>query len=63
MCRHYWIIDSANYGVCRKCGELRQFPLFHEGHWAKDFGRPTRDFTSPWTVLVQDYEGSKDDDD
>ena len=24
---HHWIIDSANYGKCRKCGEERDFAL------------------------------------
>ena len=26
-CIHHWIIDSANYGKCRKCGEERDFAL------------------------------------
>lgn len=25
-CKHYWQIDSDNKGVCRNCGEIRQFP-------------------------------------
>lgn len=25
-CIHHWLIDERNYGVCRKCGESKQFP-------------------------------------
>ncbi len=25
-CIHHWLIDQKNCGVCRKCGEIRQFP-------------------------------------
>lgn len=24
-CTHYWVIDSSNVGVCRYCGEVRDF--------------------------------------
>ncbi len=25
-CTHHWFIDAANSGLCRKCGESKQFP-------------------------------------
>ena len=25
MCVHHWIIDSRNYGICKKCGEEQDF--------------------------------------
>ncbi|MBM3156885.1 MAG: hypothetical protein FJ004_06335 [Chloroflexi bacterium] len=24
-CIHYWLLDEKNHGVCKKCGEARQF--------------------------------------
>jgi hypothetical protein len=24
-CIHYWLLDEKNYGVCKKCGEAKQF--------------------------------------
>ena len=24
---HYWIIDDKNFGVCKKCGAHKQFPI------------------------------------
>jgi hypothetical protein len=24
-CIHYWLIDGKNFGVCKKCGEAKQF--------------------------------------
>ena len=24
-CIHHWLIDAVNLGVCKKCGESRQF--------------------------------------
>jgi hypothetical protein len=25
QCIHHWLINSTNLGVCKKCGESRQF--------------------------------------
>ena len=25
QCIHHWLIDAINLGVCKKCGESRQF--------------------------------------
>ena len=30
QCIHYWIIDAANLGVCKKCGQVKQF----SGTWS-----------------------------
>ena len=27
ICVHHWVIDSANYGVCKKCHAGKQFPI------------------------------------
>lgn len=27
-CRHHWIIDANNFGVCKKCGVEKQFPKY-----------------------------------
>ena len=24
---HYWVLDDKNFGVCRKCGGKKQFPI------------------------------------
>jgi len=24
-CIHHWLIDARNFGVCRKCGDSKQF--------------------------------------
>ncbi len=24
-CIHHWLIDERNFGVCKKCGESKQF--------------------------------------
>ncbi len=24
---HYWIIDDKNFGICKKCGAQKQFPV------------------------------------
>ncbi len=38
-CIHHWLIDERNLGVCKKCGEIRQFsrswnPLSNHGTWS-----------------------------
>ena len=30
QCIHHWIIDAANLGVCKKCGQVKQF----SGTWS-----------------------------
>ena len=30
QCVHHWIIDAANLGVCKKCGQIKQF----SGTWS-----------------------------
>ena len=25
ICKHYWIVDKHNYGICKLCGRGRQF--------------------------------------
>jgi hypothetical protein len=25
QCIHHWLIDARNFGVCRKCGDSKQF--------------------------------------
>ena len=25
MCVHYWVIDSSNQGICKKCGKGESF--------------------------------------
>ena len=25
-CRHYWLIDGRNIGVCKYCGSVKKFP-------------------------------------
>ena len=30
QCIHHWLIDSKNLGVCKKCGERRQFRCWWE---------------------------------
>ena len=25
MCVHYWVINSANQGICKKCGKTKDF--------------------------------------
>ena len=27
MCQHYWRIDSCNNGICKLCGEAKDFQL------------------------------------
>jgi hypothetical protein len=27
MCTHFWLIDRYNFGVCKKCGEKKQFEI------------------------------------
>lgn len=34
---HYWVLDGANRGVCKKCNATRQFPTPIEGSW--EYGR------------------------
>lgn len=29
-CIHHWLINEKNFGVCKKCGESKQF---HSGSW------------------------------
>lgn len=24
---HYWVIDDKNFGVCKRCGAHKQFPI------------------------------------
>jgi len=24
---HYWVLDDNNFGVCKKCGGKKQFPI------------------------------------
>lgn len=24
---HYWVLDDKNFGVCKKCGAQKQFPV------------------------------------
>lgn len=24
---HYWIIDELNLGICKNCGDTKQFPI------------------------------------
>lgn len=52
-CRHYWVLDSTNVGMCRLCGETRQFPKVSE----IDFSR-VKDI--PESVLIK-AGGSKMD--
>ena len=27
MCKHHWIIDSSDKGICKLCGEQKDFAL------------------------------------
>lgn len=31
---HYWVLDEADFGVCRYCSETRQFPKLE---WLRDW--------------------------
>ncbi len=32
MCKHFWIVDSKNYGRCKHCNEGKDFqPLIDKG--------------------------------
>ena len=24
---HYWVLDDRNFGICKKCGAQKQFPI------------------------------------
>lgn len=24
---HYWVLDDKNFGICKKCGAQKQFPV------------------------------------
>ena len=41
-CVHYWLIDppdgAVSEGVCRKCGEQREFGNIYEAETDKPFG-------------------------
>lgn len=37
-CTHYWIIDSHNKGVCKNCGEAKQFPFYYERRQGREEG-------------------------
>jgi hypothetical protein len=26
-CIHHWLLDERNFGVCKKCGAQKQFPI------------------------------------
>jgi hypothetical protein len=30
QCIHHWLIDQRNFGVCKKCGESKQFCCWWE---------------------------------
>lgn len=30
LCIHHWLINEKNFGVCKKCGESKQF---NTGSW------------------------------
>ncbi len=43
-CEHHWVLPAPNgplsKGVCRSCGEERDFPNYIHGGWASRGGRP-----------------------
>ena len=40
-CTHHFIIDSDNVGICRHCGEVRDFGKL-QGHESKLLGLPSK---------------------
>ena len=52
-CRHYWVIESphgpTSIGVCKFCGEEKEFKNFLPGSWFDDSSNiePVRRRTNP----------------
>lgn len=38
LCIHHWLINERNFGVCKKCGESKQFS---SGSWYDSSARKT----------------------
>ena len=35
-CAHHWYVDDKSIGVCRKCGEIRDFGKLYR-QWLKSY--------------------------
>jgi len=51
-CIHHWQIDVLNYGICKKCGEERQFPAFGDIH-VDYVGSKKRSEGMPSSILIK----------
>jgi len=43
-CIHHWLIDQRNFGVCKKCGAMKQFarswsPAIIQRAWGNESNR------------------------
>lgn len=55
-CKHHWVVDRNDLGICRFCGEIKQFISFHYDY---DFSIDTNDNFEEegvWDNVVKLYE-------
>jgi DNA-directed RNA polymerase subunit M/transcription elongation factor TFIIS len=55
MCIHHWLINERNFGVCKKCGESKQFS---SGSWYDaSLKKTSQTKSSKVTQVVPDTKG------
>ena len=55
LCIHHWLINERNFGVCKKCGETKQFS---SGSWYDaSIRKPSHTKSGKLSQVVPDTKG------